>query len=123
MLLAECLIQLRRDLPRAVELLSPLPATPKTLALQARAHQLSYQFAEAKALYERYLPQAQREVLTDAVARERIAECQNALQLAESTQTPILLSTRQVRWDSIPAGLLHRRDSAVTNALGAAANW
>ena len=102
-LLAECLIQLRRDLPRAVELLSPLPATPKTLALQARAHQLSYQFAEAKALYERYLPLAQREVLTDAVARERIAECQNALQLGESTMTPTLLSTLQVRWDSIPA--------------------
>lgn len=101
-LVALCLIRLHRDLPRASLILESQPPTPLVRLLRAEALQLQYRFAEAKKAYEEYLASPDVAFLSSTQVQQRIADCQNALQLTQSSYSPYCSKRRVEPWGGLP---------------------
>lgn len=106
MLVAQSLIALHRDLPRAEIILQYQPPSPETVLRLAEALHLQFRFEEARAQYELYTQTPDMALLSTAETQERIANCQNGQQLLQAAYRPALQGAEHVSRDSLPAWVL-----------------
>lgn len=101
LLLAEALAAVQRDQERALALLEPLGTLPRAIFLRGELLRGLYRFEEAREQYLKYLALPNAEKATAQLAHRRLAECQNALQLAGAAFNPKFLDVRHIHKDSL----------------------